>query len=199
MSLGSVLNDNHIRRDNPFKDFAVIDSSSDGNQNGTDANEFIEKPRLNTILCYAPITGLWVGPWLLGVNVSFTYKYFEVSSSLAYHSKTSIVSQNVFFDISVGGRYTFPSLTNSLFYIHGLVGYVNHRESSPEEGSTLSGTNSTIHSGICFIPGLGIDSKKPSKIGYRFGLNFIACPGYDTNEWPTRFSGAFQLTLGLIF
>lgn len=162
------------------------------NKSGTNAP-------MNVSVSYSPLLGFWIGSWPLGLNISLTQKVFEMSSTFAYHAETSSEPKDIFFNICIGARYLLPSRSNTHFYIHGLLGYAFHKESSSGEEGTFFSPYSAQHSGVCLVPGMGIDIKKPASAGIRLGINFIASPGYDTKIWVNNFSGALQLILGFIF
>jgi len=152
----------------------------------------------NVSISYAPFYGFWLGTWPLSANLSMTMSYFEWSTTLAIHPAPDVEVSGTTLYTLVGPRYVTPSKSNIHFFVHGLVGVGFHKESQKKTDGFFQAFDES-HFGMYFSPGLGIYIKKPIKPGFRLGFDFIGAPGFPRDLWVTSFTGAFQLSVGIIF
>ena len=155
---------------------------------------------------YTPLFGFWKGLWPISVNLSVAKSFLEWSTTFSKrfeHSHetptTLYISQSVFTIHSlVGPRYVFPSKSSTHFFVHGLIGVVYLNESLSKDYGLFIPPYNVSHFGVSFSPGFGVCFKKPSKPGFRLGLDIIFDPGY-SDIWDYSSAGAFQFTAGIVF
>ena len=154
---------------------------------------------------YTPLYGFWKGLWPISANFSVAKSFLEWSTTLSkrfehsHKTPTTLdISQSVFAVHSLAGpRYVIPSKSSIHLFVHGLIGVVYLNESlSKDYGPFLPPYNES-HFGISFSPGLGAFFKRPSKLGFRLGLDFIFDPGY-SDKWAYPNAFAFQFTGGIV-